>query len=139
MCSNLQVVHAPLTIVADGCFSRFRKSLSKTTPVVKSHFVGLLMHNCPQHESNHAELVLADPSPVLVYRISSEHTRILVDIRGTMPKDIKEHMAEHILPQLPGQPKQMKSCKCIQIILKHLINTYICFFLMTITYLVNED
>lgn len=98
---HMQAVKAPLTIVADGCFSRFRKSLTKTKPEVKSHFVGLLMNKCPQYKDNHAELVLMDPSPVLVYQISSEHTRILVDVRGPMPKDLKGHLAENILPNMP--------------------------------------
>jgi len=98
---HAKAIYAPLTIVADGCFSRFRKSLIKKKPEVKSHFVGLLMNNCPQFKENHAELVLMDPSPVLVYQISSEQTRILVDVRGTMPKDLKGHLAENILPNMP--------------------------------------
>jgi len=92
---------APLTIVADGCFSRFRKSLVKESPKVTSHFVGLLMQNCPQSCGHHAELVLMDPSPVLVYQISSDDTRILVDVRGPMPKDLKQHLADNVLPNLP--------------------------------------
>ncbi|RUS18236.1 squalene epoxidase-domain-containing protein [Endogone sp. FLAS-F59071] len=35
-------VHAPLTIVADGLFSKFRKEFTDKTPDVKSNFVGLL-------------------------------------------------------------------------------------------------
>ena len=31
---------APLTVAADGCFSRFRKCHTKIAPVCKSHFVG---------------------------------------------------------------------------------------------------
>lgn len=91
-----------MVIVADGCFSRFRKHLVKEEVKTTSHFVGTLMMNCPQQKINHAELVLAKPSPVLIYKISSKETRVLVDIRGEMPKDVKEYMAEHILPQLPG-------------------------------------
>ncbi len=49
-----------------------------------------------------AELVLADPSPILIYQISSHCTRVLVDVRGRMPKNIKEYMKENIYPQLPG-------------------------------------
>ena len=93
---------APLTVVADGCFSRFRKELIRNSPLVKSHFVGLLMTNCPQHTPNHAELVLADPSPVLIYQISSKNTRVLVDFRDGIPADVASHMKEKICPQLPG-------------------------------------
>ena len=48
------------------------------------------------------ELVLADPSPVLIYQISSHDTRVLVDVRGNMPKDIKAYLGEKVHPQLPG-------------------------------------
>nr|KAG5710313.1 hypothetical protein BaRGS_009029 [Batillaria attramentaria] len=95
-------VYAPLTIVVDGCFSKFRKELVKESVKVTSHFVATLMRDCPQVKDNHAELVLASPSPVLVYQISSHDTRVLVDVRGNMPKDIKGHLLEHVLPQLPG-------------------------------------
>lgn len=99
--SEVKTVFAPLTFVVDGCFSKFRKSLVKEPVHVTSHFVGFLMHHCPQRISNHAELVLTDPSPVLVYQISSDCTRILVDIRGIMPKNLKEHLLDAICPQLP--------------------------------------
>ena len=98
-----QKVHAPLTIVADGCFSRFRKGLVNNTASVKSHFVGTIMKNCPQIADGHAELVLANPSPVLIYKISTNDTRVLVDVRGTMPKNLKEYMMEKIAPQMPGE------------------------------------
>ena len=91
-----------LTIVADGCFSKFRKELVGETVKVTSHFVGTLMKDCPQIKDNHAELVLAVPSPVLIYQISSDQTRVLVDIKGGMPKDLKEYLLEKVAPQLPG-------------------------------------
>lgn len=127
----LQEVHAALTIVADGCFSKFRKSLSSGKAHTSSHFVGCLMkvdtatlvapcyltflkcwhfssacfslQHCPQFKANHAELVLANPSPVLIYQISSSQTRVLVDIRGEMPHNLSEYMAEKVYPQLPGK------------------------------------
>ncbi|XP_013404628.1 squalene monooxygenase [Lingula anatina] len=98
---EIKTIHAPLTVVADGCFSRFRKNLVKEKVTVKSHFVGTIMTDCPQKMPNHAELVLAEPSPILVYQISSRETRVLVDIRGEMPPDLKVFMVENIAPQLP--------------------------------------
>ena len=99
----MQEIFAPLTIVADGCFSKFRKSLVTSNVKTTSHFVGTIMKNCPQIKENHAELVLADPSPVLIYRIAEEDTRVLVDVRGPMPKDMKGYMMDKIHPQLPGK------------------------------------
>ncbi|KAI4873119.1 hypothetical protein NFI96_015540 [Prochilodus magdalenae] len=85
-------IYAPLVVVADGCFSKFRKNLVSGKVKVSSHFVGCIMKNCPQFKSNNAELVLADPSPLLIYQISSNETRVLVDIRGEMPRDLSTYM-----------------------------------------------
>lgn len=92
-----------MTFVVDGCFSKFRKELVNENVQVSSHFVGLLLSHCPQKINNHAELILTNPSPILVYQISSESTRVLVDVRGTMPKNMKEYLYEKIGPQLPGK------------------------------------
>lgn len=103
---DIKEVHAALTVVADGCFSKFRKSLVSGKARISSHFVGCLMKDCPQFKANHAELVLANPSPVLIYQISSSQTRVLVDIRGEMPRNLPEYMAEKIYPQLPEHLKE---------------------------------
>jgi len=95
-------IHAPLTVVADGCFSRFRKGLVRAAPLTKSHFVGLILRDCPQMTANYAELVLTDTSPVLIYQISSTSTRVLVDIRDGLPDDIKAFLANDIQPKLPA-------------------------------------
>ncbi|XP_045900294.1 squalene monooxygenase [Micropterus dolomieu] len=103
---DVKEIHAALTVVADGCFSKFRKSLVSGKAHISSHFVGCLMKDCPQFKANHAELVLANPSPVLIYQVSSSHTRVLVDIRGEMPRNLSEYMAEKIYPQLPEHLKE---------------------------------
>ncbi|KAG8133939.1 hypothetical protein E2320_011686 [Naja naja] len=77
-------LHAPLTVVADGLFSKFRKNLISSKVKVPSRFVGCILKNSPQFKANYAELVLANPSPVLFYQISSNETRVLVDIRGVL-------------------------------------------------------
>ncbi|KAM3615296.1 uncharacterized protein V6R79_026211 [Siganus canaliculatus] len=102
---DIKEIHAGLTVVADGCFSKFRKSLVSGKARISSHFVGCLMTDCPQFKANHAELVLANPSPVLIYQISSSQTRVLVDIRGEMPRNLSEYMTEKIHPQLPEHLK----------------------------------
>ncbi|XP_029307553.1 squalene monooxygenase [Cottoperca gobio] len=103
---DIKEIHAALTVVADGCFSKFRKSLVSGKAQTSSHFVGCLMKDCPQFKANHAELVLANPSPVLVYQISSSDTRVLVDVRGEMPRNLSQYMADNIYPQLPEHLKE---------------------------------
>ncbi|KFQ71367.1 Squalene monooxygenase [Phaethon lepturus] len=99
-------LHAPLTVVADGLFSKFRKHLVSNKVTVSSHFVGCILKDAPQFKANYAELVLAKTSPVLIYRISPTETRVLVDIRGEMPKNLKDYMIENIHPQLPDHLKE---------------------------------
>ncbi|XP_061462503.1 squalene monooxygenase-like isoform X3 [Rhineura floridana] len=94
-------LRAPLTVVADGLFSKFRKNLISDKVRVLSHFVGCILKNSPQFKANHAELVLGNHSPVVVYQISSNETRVFVDVRGELPKNLKEYMVEKIYPQLP--------------------------------------
>ncbi|NWU65605.1 ERG1 monooxygenase, partial [Pterocles burchelli] len=99
-------LHAALTVVADGLFSKFRKNLVSNKVTVSSHFVGCILKDAPQFKADYAELVLAKTSPVLIYRISSTETRVLVDIRGEMPKNLKQYMIDNIHPQLPDHLKE---------------------------------
>ncbi|XP_054446453.1 squalene monooxygenase [Pteronotus mesoamericanus] len=103
---DIKELHAPLTVVADGLFSKFRKNLISNKVSVTSHFVGCLMENVPQFKANHAELLLANPSPVLIYQISPDKTRVLIDIRGELPRNLREYMVENIYPQLPDHLKE---------------------------------
>ena len=100
-----QAVRADLTIVADGCFSKFRKGLVNASVAVSSHFAGVILRNCPQYKTGFAEIVLptGKSGPILIYQISSTCTRILVDIRGKMPSDVKGYMRDTVAPEFPGQ------------------------------------
>ncbi|KAJ3368532.1 Squalene epoxidase [Allomyces arbusculus] len=98
--------HAPLTFVADGAFSKFRKDILNTTMQAPSHFVGLILHDVVLPMPNHGHVVLADPSPILLYQIGSHDTRILVDVPGSSyPSNtngaLVEHLRNHVAPQLP--------------------------------------
>ena len=90
-------------MVADGCFSKFRKELVSSPVSVSSQFIGLVMHNVPQYSPGHAELVLTSSGPILVYQISSTCTRILVDISSKPNTDLKEYIRTTVLPQLPSE------------------------------------
>jgi len=98
----MQTMKASLTVVADGCFSRFRKGLIRSPVSVSSHFMGIVMHDCPQFEPGHAEIVLGNTGPILIYQISSNATRILIDIQGSKPQNAKEYLQNCITSQLPG-------------------------------------
>ena len=102
------VVYAPLTIVCDGCFSNLRRSLCTPKVEIPSSFVGLILENCTLPHANHGHVVLADPSPILFYPISSTEIRCLVDIPGQkVPSVCNGEMAKYlnnvVAPQIPPE------------------------------------
>nr|QEV81979.1 Squalene monooxygenase [Prunella vulgaris] len=103
--------YAPLTIVCDGCFSNLRRSLCTPKVEVPSCFVGLVLENCQLPFANHGHVILADPSPILFYPISSSEIRCLVDVpgekvpsisNGEMAKYLKNVIAPQVPPELHG-------------------------------------
>ncbi|CAI9115968.1 OLC1v1016997C2 [Oldenlandia corymbosa var. corymbosa] len=100
--------YAPLTVVCDGCFSNLRRSLCDPKVDVPSCFVGLVLENCDLPFANHGHVVLADPSPILFYPISSTEIRCLVDVPGQkVPSISNGEMAKYlkttVAPQVPPE------------------------------------
>ncbi|KAK6945906.1 Squalene epoxidase [Dillenia turbinata] len=103
--------YAPLTIVCDGCFSSLRRTLCNSKIDVPSCFVGLVVENADLPYDSHGHVILADPSPVLFYQISSFETRCLVDIPGQkVPSistgDMARYLKTKVAPQLPAKLRQ---------------------------------
>ncbi|CAN4122505.1 unnamed protein product [Withania somnifera] len=102
--------YAPLTIVCDGCFSNLRRTLCDPKVEVPSCFVGLVLENCQLPHENHGHVILADPSPILFYPISSTEVRCLVDVPGQkVPSISNGEMAKYlkmvVAPQVPPEIK----------------------------------
>ncbi|WRX13200.1 Squalene epoxidase - like 5 [Theobroma cacao] len=100
--------YAPLTIVCDGCFSNLRRSLCDPKVEVPSCFVGLVLENCELPHANYGHVILADPSPILFYPISSTEIRCLVDVPGQkVPSVSNGEMAQYlktvVAPQIPSE------------------------------------
>ncbi|GAA5804048.1 squalene epoxidase-domain-containing protein [Helicostylum pulchrum] len=97
--------YAPLTIVCDGLFSKFRKEFTTKTPDVRSNFVGFIIKDLELPLPNRGHVVLAQPSPVLMYQISAHDTRVLVDVPGKLPSvstgDLKAYLEDIVGPELP--------------------------------------
>lgn len=73
-----------------------------------SCFVGLVLENCELPYPNHGHVILADPSPILFYQISSTEVRCLVDIPGQkLPSLANGEMAKYlktiVAPQVPPE------------------------------------
>ncbi|XP_008798906.2 squalene monooxygenase SE1-like [Phoenix dactylifera] len=100
--------YAPLTIVCDGCFSNLRRTLCSPKVDIPSCFVGLILENCQLPYPNHGHVILADPSPILFYPISSTEVRCLVDVPGQkVPSVANGEMARYlktvVAPQVPSE------------------------------------
>ncbi|KAJ8769373.1 hypothetical protein K2173_002577 [Erythroxylum novogranatense] len=96
--------YAPLTIVCDGCFSKMRQNLCNSKVDVPSCCVGLLLDNCQLPFPNHGHVILADPSPILIYPISSTQVRCLVDIPGQkLPPIANGKMAKYLKNMVASQ------------------------------------
>ncbi|KAJ3674060.1 hypothetical protein LUZ60_006052 [Juncus effusus] len=105
---SVKEARAPLTIVCDGCFSNLRRALCSPKVDVPSCFVGLVLENCKLPFPNHGHVILADPSPILFYPISSTEVRCLVDVPGQkVPSIANGEMADYlktvVAPQLPPE------------------------------------
>ncbi|KAJ9074749.1 Squalene epoxidase [Entomophthora muscae] len=100
-----------ITVVADGCFSKFRKSFTTSTPETMSHFVGFLLEDCPLPFPNHGHVVLAKQGPVLLYQIGTRDTRVLIDVPGKLPSvsdgSLKKYLLEEVAEYLP---EQLQAC-----------------------------
>ncbi|KAJ4821804.1 Squalene epoxidase 1, partial [Turnera subulata] len=106
---QLLIAYAPLTIVCDGCFSNLRRSLCNSKVDIPSTFTALVLENCKLPYANHGHVVLADPSPILLYPISSTEVRCLVDVpgqkvpsvsNGEMASYLKSSVARQMPPEL---------------------------------------
>lgn len=73
-----------------------------------SCFVGLVLENCQLPFANPGHVILADPSPILFYHISSTKIRCLVDVPGQKAPSISNgEMAKYlktvVAPQVPPE------------------------------------
>ncbi|XP_031251372.1 squalene monooxygenase SE1-like [Pistacia vera] len=101
-------IYATLTVVCDGCCSNLRRSLSKPKVEIPSCFVGLILENCELPYKNHGHVILADPSPILFYPISSTEVRCLVDVPGQKVPSISNgemtnYLKTVVAPQIPHE------------------------------------
>lgn len=68
-------------------------------------FCSLIASDLKLPTPEHGFVAIVDPSPVLMYQIGSNETRVLVDVPVPVPSnasgDLKRHLQEKIVPQLP--------------------------------------
>lgn len=82
---------ADVTVCADGCFSKFRTIMGADTrkPETRSHFVGAVLKDVKLPLNQHGTVALVPGGgPVLFYQISEHDTRMLVDVKAPLPRDL---------------------------------------------------
>jgi squalene monooxygenase len=107
--AEVQKIYAPLTIIADGCFSKFRSApgTRTPTPLLRSHFVGVIIKDVDLPIKHHGTVCLTPEGPVLLYQIGdrAREIRMLVDIKGKLPSvadgSLKRAIIDRYLPHLP--------------------------------------
>jgi len=107
--THLKTSYTPMTFVADGIWSSHRKSMTDSPLTTASSFVGVVVDHpvmsSPVPYPLHGHVILADPSPCLIYQISSTETRVLVDVLGPLPSsstgELQSYLIEKVAPQLP--------------------------------------
>lgn len=71
---------------------------------IPSCFVGLMLENCSLPVPNHGHVILAEPSPILFYPISSTEIRCLVDVPGQkLPSLANGEMANYLKNKVAPQ------------------------------------
>ncbi|KIZ01653.1 squalene monooxygenase [Monoraphidium neglectum] len=101
---EVRTARAHLTVVCDGMYSQFRKQLADPDIKHPSYFVGLLLKGVSLPFPNHGHVVLAKPSPILFYPISSTEVRCLVDVPGAkLPADLPGYLRTHVAPEVPPE------------------------------------
>lgn len=77
--------HATQVFCCDGLFSNLRSFFTDDSVTHRSKFVGLLLRNGAASElpfANHGHVFLIDPSPTLIYPVSSTDVRVLGKCSG---------------------------------------------------------
>jgi squalene monooxygenase len=104
-----RVARAHLTVVCDGMYSTFRRSLvvpnapdGSINVRHPSFFVGVVLEGVALPHPNHGHVVLARPSPILFYPISSTEVRCLVDVPSSkLPRDLPGYLRDVVAPGVP--------------------------------------
>ena len=83
---NEEHLFAHITIVSDGPLSKFSENLSKYNKIVNGYFLGLILNDCELPYPNTGHLAIGDHPPFVIYPVTSNAWRILIDFKGQPPR-----------------------------------------------------
>ena len=102
-------IHASLTIISDGFFSKFRSDLTQNKTSVTSYFIGMLLKDCPLPHAHHGHVFLSGPTPFLCYPVGNNEVRILIDFAGSKApskgENLQNYLKSNVTPYIPEMMK----------------------------------
>jgi squalene monooxygenase len=130
-----EVFRADLTIIADGCFSNFRSTVqgpSARPSNTRSHFCGTILKGARLPIPQHGTVALVrGHGPVLLYQISEHDTRMLVDVKGPVPSDLKVCSSVFIIDICSQPPRNISSLKsCLPSLISYMSRSVLLFLLI---------
>ncbi|OJA19700.1 hypothetical protein AZE42_08385 [Rhizopogon vesiculosus] len=98
--------HADLVILADGSLSKFRTTLlgnSSFEATPQGYFAGLIIKGLTLPKARYATtVVLENAGPIILFELPNNEYRMMVELKNPPPADLKEHILQNIIPQLPS-------------------------------------
>ncbi|XP_043922865.1 squalene monooxygenase-like isoform X2 [Protopterus annectens] len=110
---DVKELYAPLTVVADGLFSNIRKHLISQKPNVTSHVAGVTMKTPQELLLTKMNTIISDSSVFSIYTISSNESRVLINIAGEVPRNLKDYLMQIVYPIMPDHHKE-SFCEAVQ-------------------------
>lgn len=100
------IINARLSVFTDGIFSNFRNYLTTEKKQITSFFLGLVLKDCTPPFPNYGHVIVSNNTPCLVYPISSNEYRMLIDFKGeTAPRKsqaLKDLLMNEIGSNIPA-------------------------------------
>ncbi|XP_072050157.1 squalene monooxygenase-like [Amphiura filiformis] len=102
--SMVTLIRAPLTVISDGTYSKFRK----VSPNIKdsekeSYYIGIELRNVHRPDQSYPEVGIGSPLvQTVIYRLDDVTTRLLIIFQNKPPENIGQFLETEVTPNLPG-------------------------------------
>ncbi|XP_030830848.1 squalene monooxygenase-like [Strongylocentrotus purpuratus] len=108
---TMNTLKAPLTVIADGAFSNFRKQFSTLNDEIltkpSSYFLGMRIKKTSDFKDNHIEGFWCNSIAGVSYRTCPETVRLLALFGTNKPQNLQQLVMETIVPELPDHYKEV--------------------------------
>ena len=122
---------AHLTVIADSQASRLRSRYVRRAPVTKPRFWGLELTGASLPSYAFAYGVMGSGPPILIYRIGTNETRILIDIPNSLYQassktgGVKAYIRTKVIPTLPAPVQPLAEIALEEGILRSMPNPWL--------------